>query len=174
MHPRLAELIEYIDLQADVLRDAYNRVPPNQRHVRVDPDRWSAAENVHHIVIVERRMAARIAQLIEEARQHPPESETSAVLPKINTARVVARDARFKTSEASEPRDTNPDTVIEEFNAGRDALKAVIMTGDGLALDAVHAPHPALGELSVYGWIAFAGAHAARHAAQIDELFPAN
>ena len=53
--------------------------------------------------------------------------------------------------------------------AARRDLMAVIVTGDGLALGAVSAPHPALGSFSVYDWIAFVGAHAARHADQIRE-----
>ena len=52
----------------------------------------------------------------------------------------------------------------------RRALKEVIASGDGLALGAVSAPHMRLGDLTADEWIAFAGAHAARHADQIREM----
>jgi hypothetical protein len=52
----------------------------------------------------------------------------------------------------------------------RSCTKDVIATADGLAMGAVSAPHPALGNFNGYEWIAFAGAHAARHAAQVREI----
>ena len=87
----------------------------------------------------------------------------------MDTDRVAIRSTRFKTSELSEPRDTDASRVWSDFETARRELKDVIRAADGLALNDVSAPHPALGPLSGYGWIAFAGAHAARHAAQITE-----
>jgi hypothetical protein len=49
------------------------------------------------------------------------------------------------------------------------ALHASIAQGDGLALSAMTHPHPLLGPLSRYAWIALVGAHEARHAAQLRE-----
>jgi hypothetical protein len=45
-----------------------------------------------------------------------------------------------------------------------------MLAGDGYALGEIVHPHPALGPLDMYGWMAFCGAHAARHAAQIREI----
>lgn len=170
MHPRIAELLAYLDAQADVLRDAFDAVPAGRRAARPSPDRWSPVEVVHHLVIVERRLAHRLAALVEEARALPPETDASPLLPTLRTTRVVDRTRRLTTSELGEPRDTDPARVWDELAEVRAALKAVVARGDGLALGAVTAPHPALGEFTGYEWIAFAGAHAARHAAQIREM----
>jgi hypothetical protein len=170
MHPRLAELLRYMDDQAAVLRAAYDAVPPERRTVRPSPDRWSPAEVVHHVAITERRLAQRMAALIEQARALPPERDASPILPTLGTGRVLDRTKRFVTSEAGQPRDTDAARVWEEFDAARRALKDVIVTGDGLALGEVSAPHPALGSFDGYQWIAFAGAHAGRHADQIREM----
>lgn len=169
MHPRIAELIEYVDAQTETLRAAYHDVPPDKRAARREPGRWSPAENVQHIAIVERRLTQRFASLIEQARALPPETETTSVLATGPAERAVDRSRRFTTSEASEPRDVDPGVVWDDFIAARRDLLAVIATGDGLALGAVSAPHPALGAFSGYDWIAFVGAHAARHADQIRE-----
>jgi hypothetical protein len=114
-------------------------------------------------------LTQRFASLIEQARALPPETETTSVLATGPAARAVDRSRRFTTSEASEPRDVDPTRVWDDFVAARHDLLAVIATGDGLALGAVSAPHPALGVFSGYDWIAFVGAHAARHADQIRE-----
>jgi hypothetical protein len=170
MHPRITELLKYLDLQTANLRAAYDSVPTDRRSVRPSPDRWSPAEIVHHLVIVERRLSQRLAALIEQARTLPRETDATSLFPMANATRVEVRDRRFTTSEASEPRDTDPARVWDEFLDTRKELERVIATGDGLQLGAVSAPHPALGPFSAYEWIAFAGSHASRHADQIREI----
>ena len=170
MHPRIAELMAYIDAELENLRTAYEAVPVERRGVRPSPDRWSPAENVHHLAMVERRLCQRLSTLIEEARALPPETETSPVGSVSKASRALDRTNRFKTSEASEPRDTDPARVWDDLLAARAQLKAVVVSGDGLALGAVTAPHPALGAFSGYDWIVFVGSHAARHADQIREM----
>jgi transposase len=170
MHPRISELLAYVDRQTAVLKDAYESIPPEQRNVRANPGRWSPAEVVHHVALVERRLAQRLASLIEQARPLPPETETTSVLSPKATANVLDRTDRFVASEASEPRDTKPGRVWDDLmDARRDTVR-IVQTGDGLALGSVSAPHPRLGGLTGYEWIAFIGSHAARHADQIREM----
>jgi hypothetical protein len=52
----------------------------------------------------------------------------------------------------------------------REALRAVVLSADGLALTEVIAPFPGLGPLNVYQWVLVVGAHEARHSAQIQEI----
>lgn len=170
MHPRISELLVYVDRQTAILKEAYESVPSGQRNIRTNPDRWSPAEIVHHLALVERRLAQRLASLIEQARTLPPESETSSALSTKATANVLDRTDRFVTSEALEPRDTDPTSVWDELMDARREVLTVIQTGDGLALGSVAAPHPRLGGFNAYEWIAFIGSHAARHAAQIREM----
>ena len=169
MHPRISELIDYIDRQAVTLEAAYRAIPAERRTARPAPGRWSPAEVVHHVAIVEQRLTKRLQSLAEQARALPPETDASSVFTIVDTNRIEIRSTRFKTSELGEPRDTDASRVWSDFEAARRELKDVIRAADGLALDEVSAPHPALGPLTGYGWIAFAGAHAARHAAQIKE-----
>jgi len=170
MHPRISELLDYVEKQTESLRLAYESVPPEKRAVRADPNRWSPAEIIHHLVIVERRLAQRLAMLIEQARALPPETETTSTLTTLSTTKVLDRTGRFVTSEASEPRNTDAGRVWSDLMEARQEVVRVIHTGDGLALGAVSAPHPALGPFSAYEWIAFVGSHAGRHADQIREM----
>jgi DinB superfamily len=169
MHPRIAELIEYVDAQTAALHEVYETVPAERRATRPAPDRWSPAEIIHHLAIVDRRVVSRLSSLIEEARALPPETETTSILPAGLSARAVDRTKRFVTSEMAEPRNTEPERVWDDLMATRQDLMKVVATGDGLSLGSVSAPHPALGVLTAYEWIAFVGAHAARHADQIRE-----
>ncbi len=170
MHPRLSELLTYVDRETSALRDVYDSVPPDERDVRTDPARWSPAEIVHHLAIVDQRIVQLLGKLIEQARSLPPETDTSPLLPSPVVSRVLDRSRRFKTSQASEPFQTNRERVWDELMATRRALADVVATGDGLALGSVSAPHPALGTFNGYEWITFVGAHAARHADQMLEM----
>jgi len=168
MHPRLGELLAYVDAQTADLRSAYDSVPPERRAVRPEPDRWSPAEIVHHLVIVDRRVNQRLRTMIDEARALPPEPDDSPATAGFGQ-RVSIRDRRFKTSEASEPRDADPTRVWDDLAAARRELHEIVASADGLALGKVFAPHPAFGPLCGYDWLAFVGGHAARHAEQIRE-----
>jgi hypothetical protein len=169
MHPRTTELLEYIDRQTAELFAAFESIPTDRRTVRPAPDRWSPAEIVHHVAMVERRMTPMLRSLIDQARAIGPERDESSVLAIVDPARFVSRTRRVQTNAAFQPHDTNIAGLRTEFDDARRILLDVILTGDGLALGEVSAAHPALGPLTGYGWIAFVGAHAARHAAQIRE-----
>jgi DinB family protein len=169
MHPRTTELLRYIDDRTAELRAAFDSVPADRRTVRPGPNRWSAAEVVHHVTIVEQRLTPRIRALIEEAKHFGPERDESSILAIIRPQRAESRERRIQTAEALEPRDTSVLTLWHDFDAARRELTDAVLAGDGLSLSKVSAPHPALGPLTGYDWIAFIGSHAARHAAQIRE-----
>lgn len=169
-HPRIAELLAYLDRQSDNLRAAFELVPDERRMVRPAPDRWAPAEIVHHLDIVERRLVLRLRELVERARALPPESDVTPLFPMDKAVRIEVRGRRVVTPDANEPRDTDPDRVWTDYMETREALKRVVASGNGLSLGAVTAAHPILGDFTAYEWIAFAGAHAARHADQIREM----
>src|SRR5690242_13404819 len=115
MHPRISELLDYIDRQATVLRAEFEAVPNDRRGVRPSPGRWSPAEVVHHVVIVERRITQRLQGLIAEARGHEPENDTSSILTVLRPDRAINRDRRIVTSDVNQPRDVDPDRVWSDF-----------------------------------------------------------
>jgi hypothetical protein len=169
MSGRLNELVAYLDEAAAELRGAFEAVPAERRATRSAPDRWSAAEVVHHVAMVERGMAARIGALIEEARKLEPDRDDSPVLTKIDTTTARNRARKIVTSERLQPKDTDATRVLADYDAARGALKQILAGADGVALGAVSAQHPALGMMNGYEWIAFVGSHTARHAEQIRE-----
>ena len=169
MNSRLAELVEYLDTQAASLRDAFEAVPTERRALRSAPERWSPAEVVHHVTIVERALTQRIGALITEAKALEPDRDETPLLAKIDTTTARNRARKIVASERIHPKDTDATRVLADYDAARVAFKQVLAGADGLALGAVSAPHPAFGPLNGYEWIAFVGSHTARHAEQIRE-----
>src|SRR4051812_37072738 len=145
MHPRITELLEYVDRQGRVLRAAYDVIPAERRGARPAPERWSAAENVQHVSLVDRSVMRLLRRLIDEARALPRETETTPVVPTLDIARIIERTRPLTASDAAQPRDPDPARVWTDFDEMRKELRTVIASADGLAMGAVSAPHPALG-----------------------------
>src|ERR1051325_4738418 len=172
MHPRSNELLTNLESQRAVLRESFERIPSDQRDRRPAADRWSAANIIEHLAIVEGRIAGRFAGLIADAKANgvAAEASTAPILPTIDMARVLDRTARVNAPDPIQPTGLTAEAAWTALEKSRAALRATIAAGDGLALGTVSSPHPLFGPLSLYHWYAFLGAHEARHAAQLNDI----
>jgi hypothetical protein len=165
----MSELMEYIDEQHERLRAAYEAIPLERRAARPSPEQWSATEVIAHLTLIERRLAGLFATKLRGAREAglPLESDDAPVLPAFNLARVLDRTTKISAPDPAHPRHLAESATWSLYEETRAQLKTAVLAGDGLALSGVSHPHPVFGPISLYEWIAFAGAHAARHAEQI-------
>jgi uncharacterized damage-inducible protein DinB len=172
MHPRLAELLEYLDAQRASMLHAAAALPAERWVIRPAPDRWSVAEVFWHVQRVERGVAKLIATRSAEARAsgHPEERESGSVLGSLDGRGVTDRSRPIEApSRVSPPEIPDAEFVQRELDESRAALRAAVAQADGLALGSITHPHPVLGEIDLYQWILFVGQHEARHTAQISE-----
>jgi hypothetical protein len=173
MHPRLAELTEYLAQQRRAVLTPASTVPTELWTARPAEGRWSISHILEHLHRVERGSAAMLAKRIGKARAegHPAETETSSVLGTIE--RFGVSDRRGKPLVAPEIVDPQeaPDraTVEARLAESRAALLAAIESGDGLALGEIRHTHLRFGELNMYEWILFVAEHERRHAEQVAE-----
>jgi hypothetical protein len=174
MHPRLQEILTYLDQRRAELRAAVDAVPEAQRQTRPAADRWSAAEVVEHLAMVEGRMARGIfAKRIDEARANGigPERETTPVASSFNAAGVLDRTRPRAAPEPVVPLGSKPfNTAWQELEQVRGGLRATLTAADGLALGDIRHVHPSLGDMNLYQWALWIGGHEARHTAQVREI----
>jgi hypothetical protein len=173
MQPRIEELLKHLREQRTVLQSATDHFPAALLDQRPTPERWSVANVLEHLAIIETRVAALLSSKISNARAEGlrNETETASVLDPQHrelfldrTRRVDARDSGRPTGEMDAP------TAWTALGESRRKLIDVVSAADGLALGEVMHAHPIVGPLNMYHWIAFVGWHEARHAAQIDEI----
>ena len=173
MHPRVAELVEYLDLQRAALLAAAAPVPTDRWTVRPAEDRWSISDVCEHLHLVERGTAKLIAAAADAARaaNHAAETGTASVLGVLDWTSLDDRTDRRIAPERVAPRQT-PDaaTALRQLEESRAALRSAIERADGLALETVRKQHPRLGEIDLYQWMVFVGRHESRHAAQVVEI----
>jgi hypothetical protein len=170
MHSITSELLTYLDEQRSVLKSAFEAVPQELRDRPPAPGRWSAANIVEHLAIVETRVSKLLSERIQELRAGlPAQTGTGPILPTIDYKRVQDRSSRAQAPEATVPTGLNAASAWSALENAGSSLRALLVSNDGVALSSVTHPHPRFGVLSVYEWMAILGAHEVRHAAQIRE-----
>ena len=174
VHPRTTELLRHLDTQHERLRNAVESIPREHRERKPNPERWSVAEVIEHLSIVETRIGRVFDAKLAEARAGGAiheERDSSPVVGTIDMDRLLDRSRRITAAEAVLPSGTlDSQAAWSALEDARNALRDSVCAADGLALGAIVQPHPVLGPINLYQWIAFVGAHEARHAAQVMEL----
>jgi hypothetical protein len=174
MHPRLTELLVFLEAQRDRVRGAASRLPRDRWSVKPAPEKWSVSQVIWHLQRVERGVAKLIAKRAGEARAqgHPVESSTSSVIDALDGRGIEDRSRPIAApSQISPPEPPlDPDEVERQLQESRSMLQAAIADADGLALGSITHPHPVLGDINLYQWVLFVGLHEARHADQIAEV----
>ena len=173
MHPRIAELLEYAQLQRVALFAALSLIPERLRDRRVDAENWSAAEVLEHLYRAEDGIARLIARSLERAKAVglDSENEDHSVMGSLDRFRLPDRGRRIRAPEAVMPRgELTAAQGVAALERSRRALISALGAGDGLALAQISHAHPLLGPLNLYQWVLFVGQHEARHAGQLEDL----
>ena len=170
MHSITRELLAYLDEQRSVLKSAFESVSPELRERPPAPDRWSAANIVEHLAIVEARISKLLSERIAEVRPGlTAETSTDPILPTIDYKRMYDRSTCVKAPEVVIPTGLDAGSAWAALENAGSMLRSILLANEGIALSTVTHPHPRFGTLSVYDWVAFLGAHEVRHAEQIRE-----
>ena len=172
MHPRTQEVLSYLDAGRAQLEQAVAAIPEEARSTNAAPGRWSVAQVLEHLSLVERRIGGLIVDQLDKARAMgiAADSETSLVVPTLDVRSLLDRSQKIAARENAMPVEGLPAAEgLKRVNEQRCRLRNAILTADGSALGSVTAEHPRLGRLNLHQWIVFLGAHEQRHVMQITE-----
>ncbi len=151
------------------LRDAIKRVPKGLLEQRPSPERWSVAEILEHLAMIETATVSFLTPLVETAPLLAPDTHPSPTA--IPRDRLRDRSTRVTAPEIVQPRGAMTyDQAVEALDRSRTSLLLVLEAAAGRDLTAIGRPHPRLGQLDGYQWLAIVGAHEERHALQILEI----
>jgi hypothetical protein len=174
LHPRIEELIEYLTEHRRALHEAVASVPSSLRERKPAPDRWSVAEVVEHLSLVEQRVATLLARQVTAARASGvgPDPDTSSVVSTYAEPHVVVdRTNKISAPALVQPTGTLDSTTgTEALVQAHAAMMSSLQNANGVNLEPLMATHPALGPLNMYHWVVSLALHDDRHAAQIREI----
>src|SRR5262245_20036287 len=135
MNPITRELLAYLDEQRSILKSAFDSVPSELRDRQPAPERWSAANIVEHLAIVETRISKLLSERIEEARAGlSAETNTGPILPTIDYQRVYDRSTRVKAPEAAIPTGLDAGSAWTALEKAGSMMRAMLVANDGLGL----------------------------------------
>ena len=174
MHPRIRELIDFLELHGRALRDVVASVPASLHQVKPGEGRWSVAEVVEHLSLIERRIAMLLTKQVAAARASGvgPDAETSSVVASfVNPENVTNREAKIVAPEPVRPSGAvDTATGQQALDQSRAAIVAALQDANGVSLENLVQTHPVLGPLNMYHWVVATALHEDRHAAQIHEI----
>lgn len=173
MSSRLDALLRHLDEQHELLRQAVESVPPEQREVKPISDRWSVAEILEHVALVEARLEKLFASKVAEARASGlgPEQASLPELHPFDRTRVLDRSRPVMAGQAVQPTgNVDAATAWAAVERSFTSFRETVRASDGVPLGRIVQPHPVFGPISLHGWAEFVAGHEARHAAQISEL----
>ncbi|MBZ5502746.1 MAG: DinB family protein [Acidobacteriia bacterium] len=131
------------------------------------PGRWSVAENVEHLAVVE----TGILGMVQKGLEAPADSSKRSAMDDPGLiADVAGRITRFPAPEFLAPTGRwRDDELWPQFDAARKRTQefAAATSAD---LRAHFLPHPIMGELDCYQWLLLMAAHCDRHCTQIEEV----
>ena len=171
MHARLAETMSYVEEKRRELLKTLDGVPGERLCRRANPSGWSVAEILDHLRIVESGIARLITKRVAKARAEGlgQESSTTSVMPSFEPFAARLDAGTLKAPEIIQPKtDVDINEALEGLESSREALRAAVVSADGLAIGEIKHTHMVLGELDLYQWLIFVGHHEVRHRKQIE------
>jgi len=147
-----------------VYRTAHG-LTPAQLQYRPDASRWSVAENLEHMTIVEQHILAGLTRTL----QKPPDP---AKKPAMTDDQLLANFGRV-VQPITAPEPLRPTSrwplsdLLTEFDAARRrTVEFATTAADTKELRHYFMPHPLFDELDCYQWFILAAGHSARHCNQ--------
>jgi len=160
-------LLKNLQEGRDVFLRSFEGLSEVQLHFKPQPDRWSIADCIEHIVLAEDTMYVKATQGTENPNGDSLDPEKGERF----TAAVVARRRRVDAPAPMRPanRFASADTARNQFLEQRERA---IAYARACSEDLRHlfAMHPLLGEIDCYRFLLLLALHPARHAAQIEEI----
>ncbi|MGH9657990.1 MAG: DinB family protein [Bryobacteraceae bacterium] len=156
--------VAYLEASRQQLHDAVAGLSEAQWRFQPAAERWSVADCVEHIAVVEELILAEVEKALREPpRPHGDSSKDAIVL-----RAVPNRSRRVTAPEHVRPSRRWPDPAAA-FDERRARSLAFARTTQA-DLRAHFYPHFILGDLDAYQWLLFLSAHAERHIAQLNEV----
>lgn len=171
------QALRYLSETRSGVVDSVKGLSEAQWKFKPAPDRWSAAEVVEHLALIEDVLTQKILGNLGLAPAPSADRDPKQVDAMI-LAKVPDRSTKFQAPPFATPTGRwAPADALQHFLDGRTQTIALLKSTPDLRQHVID--HPVFGPLDGYEWVLAVAAHSARHTKQIlevkaDPSFPAN
>jgi uncharacterized damage-inducible protein DinB len=171
-HQTIADIYATNDQIRNKLIEVVSNLTGVQAAFLPDNEKWTIANLIEHVAIVEDGMTRISAKLLAQAQKEGKSSDGTAKL----SENFAIKAAQAKTQKFEAPERVHPTgklTVAESLKKMKEnrrrleELRPLFETVDGSDFKF---PHPFMGEISAHEWLALIGGHEARHLEQIKNI----
>lgn len=137
-----------------------------------DGEKWTIAQIVEHIGIVQDGMAKISAKLLTAAQANGKTSDGKIILSDSFSEHAAgAREQKFEAPDRVRPTgNLTLAEAVEKLEESRQKLYDLKPLFETVECSEQKFPHPAFGDLTAHEWLALAGGHEYRHLEQIKRL----
>jgi uncharacterized damage-inducible protein DinB len=169
----VAEIYEANEGALARLSESAEGLSDGQEAFRPSPERWSIAEILEHVSLVEAQVVRLLQMVLHKAEAAGGSRRDDASFAPVSIKEFVEQAAtrKYKAPEMAVP--TGVVAVADSLaslRATRDALRELRPRFEQIDCTQLRYPHPAFGPLNLYQWLAFIGIHQTRHRRQIEAL----
>ena len=154
------------------LLETIEGISDEQANALPEGEKWTIAQIVEHIGIVQEGMSRISAKLLNEAKENGKSSEGRVLIGDDFSQKAAgAREQKFEAPDRVRP--TGNQTIaesIEKLEESRQRLKELRPLFETVDCSEQKFPHPAFGDLTAHEWLALVGGHEFRHIEQIKRL----
>jgi hypothetical protein len=159
-------LTGYLSQSGSQLLETVSSLSPAQLDFKPNPDRWSAAQIVEHLTILE----GFLPILIDATLKSPPQQSAWQGRDDALIQDIRSRESRVQAPERAHPTGRfQHEELFRQFEAARKRNIEYAATTNA-PLRNFCTPHPVFGQIDCYQWLLSAAAHCERHHAQILEV----
>jgi len=168
----VAEIYEAIDKARAQLLSSVEGLSDVQHSFRTAPDRWSIADVLEHLSLVEGQLARLFHVMIAKAEAAAAGEGAASFAPvSIEDSLAPLRTQKLQAPEGARPSgQVAPAEAVARLTESRASIRALRPRLEQVDGTAVRYPHPAAGPINIYQWLLFVGAHEDRHRAQIEDV----
>lgn len=167
------DIYAFVDQARRRLEQRVSDLTPMQQRFKTSPEKWSVAEVVEHLALIEEKLSGMIAMLIKRA------AEAQNHYPTVFAPVSLDRFGGLVTERVEAPQMMRPSglaSIHASLAKLRDSRTTLVKLRPEIEMHDLAAtafPHPLFGALNVYEWLLFIGLHEERHRKQIEHVIRA-
>jgi hypothetical protein len=160
--------LRYLEDTRTGVTEAVKGLSDAQWNFKPAPDRWSVAEVVEHLALIEGFVVQNVLGQLEKAPAPAADRDSKQVDAMILT-KVPDRSTKFQAPPGATPTGRwTPAGALDHFLTGRAQTTAILKSTPDLRRHTID--HPVFGTMDGYEWVLAVAAHSERHTKQILEV----
>jgi hypothetical protein len=168
----IADLYAANDKIRQELIETLSNLPEDRANFLPDGEKWTIAQFVEHLSMVDEGMTKISGKLLAEAQIAGNEANGKAVFSE-SFVKKASKMRGMKFESPDRVRPTGEKTIaqsLEKMRHSRERLENLRPLFETVECSDVKFPHPFMGDLTAHEWLALIGGHEARHLKQIKNI----